>query len=69
MDRRAFFKHSGRWAILGSLALVTGVVLFDRRVTNGKCVVSDICKGCNSFSNCTKEQAINQRQNGDKQED
>ena len=64
MDRREFFRHSGRWAILGSLALVTGVVLFKRQVTNGKCAVSDICKGCTSFGDCKKEQALNQRQNG-----
>jgi hypothetical protein len=61
MDRKEFIQKAGRWSLFGGLATVFALMLTKRTVTLDKCAVNEVCKGCNEYSFCSKDQALKQR--------
>jgi hypothetical protein len=69
MNRKAFLQHIGRLSLLGGLATVSGVILIKREISNETCAVNEICKNCNEYRFCSKDQALKQRVDERKQKD
>ena len=69
MNRKEFLHRAGRWSLLGGLTALSAVLLLKREVSVQKCEVNDLCKACNEYSFCSKEQALKQRVNERKQKD
>ena len=51
MDRKEFFKTSGRLLILAGMATSAGYLFVNKKVSAG-CSVSPTCKNCGKVSNC-----------------
>jgi hypothetical protein len=51
MDRKEFFKTTGRFLILGGMATSAGYLLVNKKVS-ANCSVSPTCKNCGKVSNC-----------------
>ncbi|HOI49154.1 MAG TPA: hypothetical protein PK167_07610 [Prolixibacteraceae bacterium] len=65
MERRDFFRNSGRWLILAGMALTTGLLVVNRRVQHGPaCKIAENCRNCGRWESCGEPQAKNQRENG-----
>jgi hypothetical protein len=56
MDRKDFFKTTGRLLILGGITASTGYLVLNKKVT-ASCSVSPTCKNCGEFSKCELPQA------------
>lgn len=67
MDRKEFLQRAGRWSLFGGLAAIATVMVTKRTVTADKCAVNELCKSCNEYSFCSKDQALKQRVNERKQ--
>lgn len=63
MERKDFIQNLGRLSILGGLAAVSGVILTKRKISAEKCTIHELCKSCNEYSFCSKDQALKQRVN------
>jgi len=65
MDRKEFFRNSGRWVFLGALAFVAGYFLANRQISGQpECPVSKRCINCSRFSGCPLPQANKLKGNG-----
>lgn len=65
MNRKDFFKYTGRWVILSGLGLVSGYLAYNKKiVTPENCSVAPQCKNCGSFNQCLLPQANKERNNG-----
>jgi hypothetical protein len=53
MDRKEFFKTSGRLLILGGIAASAGYLVINKKVT-ATCSVSPTCKNCGIYSDCVE---------------
>ncbi|MFC0876069.1 hypothetical protein ACE01N_05725 [Saccharicrinis sp. FJH2] len=69
MDRKAFLQRLGRLSLLGGLAAVSGLILTKREISAEKCAINEVCKNCNEYRFCSKDQALKQRVNERKQKD
>ena len=56
MNRKEFFKTSGRLLILGGITASAGYLIINKKVTAG-CSVSSTCDNCGKFSKCRLPQA------------
>jgi len=59
-DRRAWLTAAGRYAVLGGLGLLAGVLTVGRR--GGRCSVAVACNGCDRLTACRLPQAAVARQ-------
>ena len=64
MDRKKFIYSFARFLIMSVFAGLIAF-LFKRNKINaaGTCEVNKFCDGCRSFTNCSKPQAIKQKDN------
>lgn len=60
MNRKDFFKTSGRLFILGGMIGSAGYLLVNNKVTAG-CSVSPTCKNCGTISSCTNPEVKQER--------
>ena len=51
MNRKEFFKTTGRLLILGGITTSVGYLVVNKKVT-ASCSVSPTCNTCGKFSNC-----------------
>jgi len=51
MNRKEFFKTSGRLLILGGITIFAGYLLVNKKVS-ASCSVSPTCQNCGKVSNC-----------------
>jgi len=51
MNRKEFFKTTGRLLILGGITSSVGYLVVNKKVT-ASCSVSPTCNTCGKFSNC-----------------
>jgi len=51
MDRKEFFKTSGRLLILGGIVISAGYLVVNNKVS-ASCSVSPTCKNCGKVSAC-----------------
>ena len=51
MDRKEFFKTTGRLLILGGMTAATGYLVVNKKVS-ATCTVSTACKSCEIYSDC-----------------
>ena len=65
MNRKDFFKQSGRWVILSGIGLF-GVYLTSNQkiVTPENCSVAPQCKNCGKYAQCTLPQAKKVKSDG-----
>lgn len=56
MNRKEFFKTSGRLFLLGGITASAGYLLVNKKVT-ASCSVSPSCENCGKFSKCEDPQA------------
>ena len=56
MNRKEFFKTSGRLLILGGITTSAGYLILNKKVT-ANCSVSTTCENCDKFSKCELPQA------------
>jgi hypothetical protein len=58
MNRRNFFKNSGRFLLLGGMAAGTAFLVVNGQVEpTGSCRVAAQCNGCSKLSGCSEDQA------------
>jgi len=67
MNRKEFFKTSGRILILGAMAATTGYLVVNQKVDT-TCSVSPACQKCGEFAKCELPQAIETKQANQLQE-
>jgi len=60
MDRKEFFKTTGRLLILGGITASTGYLVINKKVT-ASCSVSPTCKKCEIYSNCIEPEVKEER--------
>ncbi|MCK4747911.1 MAG: hypothetical protein KAT15_12765 [Bacteroidales bacterium] len=67
MDRKDFLKRVARVGLLGSLAVISGL-LFSRRQVNFKadCTGDFQCRNCNKLKGCELPEALSERDHGEK---
>ena len=51
MNRKEFFKTTGRLLIIGGITTSVGYLVVNKKVT-ASCSVSPTCNSCGKFSNC-----------------
>jgi hypothetical protein len=51
MNRKEFFKTTGRLLILGGITTSVGYLVVNKKVT-ASCSVSPTCNSCGKFSDC-----------------
>jgi len=56
MNRKDFFRTSGRFLILGGITASAGYLVLNNKVT-ANCSVSPTCNNCGKFSKCDLPQA------------
>jgi len=56
MDRKDFFKTTGRLLILGGITASAGYLVVNNKVS-ASCSVSPTCNSCGKFSKCELPQA------------
>ncbi|WP_372948776.1 hypothetical protein [Mariniphaga sp.] len=61
MNRKEFFKTSGRILILGAMAATTGYLVVNQKV-DATCSVSSACQKCGQFVKCDLPQAVETKQ-------
>jgi hypothetical protein len=67
MDRRNFFRKSGRLLLLGGMAGAAAYLVANGQVQKtGTCGISDRCGGCKKLASCGFEQATEYLSNGEK---
>ena len=65
MNRKDFFRHSGRWAVLSLLGISSAVLVYQHKIeTPDKCTVTTQCKSCGKYAQCTLPQATKIKQYG-----
>lgn len=63
LDRREFFRNSGRLVILGGLAVVAAVTARSHWQTGAvPCERPVVCAGCELFKDCDQPKALAARQ-------
>lgn len=60
MNRKEFFKTSGRLLILGGITASAGYLLVNNKVT-ASCSVSPACNNCSKISNCVSPEVKEER--------
>jgi hypothetical protein len=65
MDRKEFFKTSGRLLILGGIVSSAGYLLINKKVS-ANCSVSPTCKNCGKVSNCENPEVKEERDGKEK---
>ena len=66
MNRKDFFKQSGRWVILSGMGLFSAYLISNQKVvTSENCSVAPLCKNCGQFAQCTLPQANKIKSDGE----
>jgi hypothetical protein len=61
MDRKEFFRQSGRWIILSGIGLVTTLLALDHKIVMAEeCGESSPCKYCGKNKECNLPKAKQQ---------
>lgn len=60
MNRKEFFKTTGRILILGGMASSVGYLLVNKKVS-ATCTVSPTCNNCGKITNCTYPEVKTER--------
>lgn len=64
MDRKAFISSLVRGGILGSMAVLAGVLLSRRQISLEKqCGINLQCKSCTRLKACEYPESLNEREN------
>ena len=63
MNRKEFFKTTGRLLIIGGMTAATGYLFVEKKIT-ASCSVSPACKNCGEFSKCELPQAVEVKKQG-----
>lgn len=59
MNRRKFIETIGRNTILGALATIGGILMYNNRIDfSNKCTNKYMCKKCGQLSECELPEAI-----------
>jgi hypothetical protein len=61
LNRREFFRTSGRYALLSGLVALAAITTVRRRGPGGRCVNAGLCNACLVFADCHLPQAISAR--------
>jgi len=63
MERKEFIRISGRWLILGLIAVFTGGLVVKKQISTEKaaCSKSTRCMDCTVLSSCTLPEAVKLR--------
>ncbi len=65
MNRKDFFRHSGRWAILTAIGMLSTFLAYNEKIdTPENCSGASLCKNCGKFVQCELPQANKQRRDG-----
>jgi hypothetical protein len=65
MNRKDFFKYTGRCAVLCGVGVLTGYLVYNQKiVTPENCSLASQCKNCGSFNKCLLPQADKERNDG-----
>jgi hypothetical protein len=68
MDRKTFISRLMRYSLLGGLTLLTGFLLARRSVSGqAGCRINPLCSNCPELTACTKQEALKQKKNGEKE--
>ncbi|WP_346857211.1 hypothetical protein [uncultured Draconibacterium sp.] len=65
MNRKEFFKTTGRLLILGGIAASAGYLVVNKKVS-ASCSVSPSCKNCGKVSNCVNPEVKEERDGKEK---
>jgi hypothetical protein len=65
MNRKEFFKTTGRLMILGGIAASAGYLVVSKKVS-ASCSVSPSCKNCGKVSNCVNPEVKEERDGKEK---
>jgi hypothetical protein len=61
MDRKEFFKESGRWIILSGIGLVTTLLALDHKIVRAEdCPETSQCRNCRKLRECNLPKAKQQ---------
>jgi hypothetical protein len=61
MNRKEFFKESGRWVILSGIGLITTLLALDHKIVRAEeCSESVQCKNCGKQKKCSLPKAKQQ---------
>ncbi|MCG6185785.1 hypothetical protein [Maribellus maritimus] len=61
MNRKEFFKTGGRLFLLGGIAVSTGYLVVNKKVSLN-CSVSSTCKSCGIYSDCVNPEVKTERE-------
>jgi hypothetical protein len=65
MNRRIFIERTGRGFLLGGLAVLSGVLIARRQVSQDtNCSANFQCRNCNRLSSCALPEAEIERDHG-----
>jgi len=65
MNRRNFIDKTGRTFLLGTLAIVSGILVSRRQVVRGnQCTEDFMCRNCRKISDCRLPEAETERKHG-----
>jgi len=65
MNRKEFFKHGGRLAILSGIGMLSAFLAYHQKiVTPENCSLAPQCKNCGKYAQCELPQANKERKNG-----
>ena len=65
MNRKNFFDLSGRYLLLGGLAIISGLLVSRRQVSlDTKCSENFQCRNCGKLSKCQLPEAEIERNDG-----
>jgi hypothetical protein len=65
MNRKDFFKQSGRWVILSGIGLFGAYLASNQKiVTPENCSLAPQCKNCSKYAQCTLPQANKVKSDG-----
>ena len=65
MNRKDFFKHGGRWALLSGIGMLSAFLAYNQKiVTPENCSVAPQCKNCGKYAQCELPQANKERKDG-----
>jgi len=65
MNRKKFFDLSGRYLLLGGLAIISGLLVSRRQVSlDTKCSANFQCRSCEKLSKCQLPEAESERNDG-----
>lgn len=65
MNRKDFFKHGGRWAILSGIGMLSAFLAYNQKIaTPENCSVAPQCKNCGKYAQCTLPQANKEKDDG-----